>query len=123
MRFGAIGARSGCECEKKYRDDSAILRCARGSYGTCQNIDQSRRCCGQRIYCKAMKIHQLILKDFNGLACFLCFQDGGTPLFIACQGGHVSLVKELINCGANVNSCMKVSPKLVVLSEYQNSQA
>lgn len=34
--------------------------------------------------------------------------DGGTALFIACQGGYVNIVKELLNAGANVNAFMKV---------------
>lgn len=35
-------------------------------------------------------------------------QDGGTPLFVACQCGHLPVVDELIRRGANVNSAMKV---------------
>lgn len=35
-------------------------------------------------------------------------QDGGTPLFVACQGGHINMVKELIALGANVQASMKV---------------
>ncbi|GBP38784.1 Ankyrin repeat domain-containing protein 29 [Eumeta japonica] len=34
-------------------------------------------------------------------------QDGGTPLFVACQCGHLPVVHELIARGADVNSCMK----------------
>lgn len=35
--------------------------------------------------------------------------DGGTALFVACQGGHANIVKELLNAGANVNAFMKVT--------------
>lgn len=33
--------------------------------------------------------------------------DGGTALFVACQGGYTNIVKELLNAGANVNAVMK----------------
>lgn len=36
-------------------------------------------------------------------------KDGGTPLFVACQGGHENMVSELLSYGANVHACMKVS--------------
>jgi ankyrin repeat protein len=38
----------------------------------------------------------------------VCLQDGGTPLFVACQCGHMDVVEELIARGAKVNSHMKV---------------
>ncbi|ETN62064.1 hypothetical protein AND_006257 [Anopheles darlingi] len=34
--------------------------------------------------------------------------DGGTPLFVACQGGHEAMVGELLSHGANVHACMKI---------------
>lgn len=36
------------------------------------------------------------------------FQDGGTPLFVACQYGHLDVVEGLIERGANPNAHMKV---------------
>ncbi|RVE40711.1 hypothetical protein evm_014639 [Chilo suppressalis] len=33
--------------------------------------------------------------------------DGGTPLFVACQCGHLPVVEELLRRGADVNACMK----------------
>jgi len=39
---------------------------------------------------------------------FLCLQDGGTPLFVACQCGHMDVVMELIARGAKVSSHVKV---------------
>ena len=33
----------------------------------------------------------------------------GTPLYIASQNGHSSIVETLIKCGANVNAVAKVS--------------
>lgn len=35
--------------------------------------------------------------------------DGGTALFVACQGGHANIVNTLTNAGANVNALMKVN--------------
>lgn len=35
-------------------------------------------------------------------------QDGGTPLFVACQCGHLDVVEGLLDRGANVNAHMKV---------------
>lgn len=40
--------------------------------------------------------------------CYTTFQDGGTPLFVACQCGHYDIVQEFIRRGSNVNSSMKV---------------
>jgi len=39
--------------------------------------------------------------------------DGGTALFVACQGGHANIVKMLLEVGANVNAFMKVRQKSV----------
>jgi ankyrin repeat protein len=36
------------------------------------------------------------------------FQDGGTPLFVACQYGHLDVVEGLIERGASPNAHMKV---------------
>lgn len=32
----------------------------------------------------------------------------GTPLFVACQGGHIEMVRELLALGANPHVTMKV---------------
>lgn len=40
-------------------------------------------------------------------------QDGGTPLFVACQCGHLDVVEYLIAKGANVNAHMKVKIKTI----------
>lgn len=40
---------------------------------------------------------------------WLQLQDGGTPLFVACQCGHLDVVEGLIERGASPNSYMKVS--------------
>lgn len=50
-------------------------------------------------------------------------QDGGTPLFVACQCGHLPVVEELVRRGANVNSCMKVSLALRPPVVYRNDIA
>lgn len=39
---------------------------------------------------------------------WLQLQDGGTPLFVACQCGHLDVVEGLIERGANPNAYMKV---------------
>lgn len=49
---------------------------------------------------------------------FPFFQDGGTPLFVSCQCGHLDVAKELVNRGANVNAHMKASPSLVLFLFY-----
>lgn len=46
--------------------------------------------------------------SFNSLR-YIRFQDGGTPLFVACQYGHIDMVKDLIALGANVHVTMKVN--------------
>lgn len=43
----------------------------------------------------------------NKIIIFL--QDGGTPLFVASQCGHLHVVKELLCMGANVHAAMTVS--------------
>lgn len=35
--------------------------------------------------------------------------EGGTPLFVACQCNHLNVVKELVQRGANIHAKMKVS--------------
>lgn len=35
-----------------------------------------------------------------------CLQDGGTPLFVACQCNHQDVVEELLNHGADIHSQM-----------------
>lgn len=37
-------------------------------------------------------------------------------MFVACQGGHVNIVKELLNRGANVHVAMKVKVNLKIMS-------
>ena len=34
------------------------------------------------------------------------FQDGGTPLFVACQCNHLDVVQELLNRGADIHAQM-----------------
>lgn len=34
--------------------------------------------------------------------------EGGTPLFVACQCNHVNVVKELVQRSANIHAKMKV---------------
>ena len=36
----------------------------------------------------------------------VCLQDGGTPLFVACQCNHQDVVEELLNHGADIHSQM-----------------
>lgn len=48
----------------------------------------------------------------SGAQVDLASVDGGTPLFVACQGGHVSMVKELLSAGASVRTVMKVIKKM-----------
>ena len=43
----------------------------------------------------------------NLLEIFL-FQEGGTPLFVACQCNHLNVAKELVLRGAIVHATMKV---------------
>ncbi len=57
---------------------------------------------------------------YHGLSRFLImlclFQDGGTPLFVACQCNHLDVVKELVGRGANIHRTMNVSKTHSLLS-------
>ena len=45
---------------------------------------------------------------FDVLVCFY-IQDGTTPLFMACQDGHETVVKLLLDGGSDVNKATDVS--------------
>jgi len=38
----------------------------------------------------------------------LIFQDGATPLFLAAQEGHVTVIRQLLSSGAKVNQARQV---------------
>lgn len=52
--------------------------------------------------------------SFNHFACLahnhspITFQDGATPLFLASQEGHVTIVRQLLSSGAKVNQPREV---------------
>lgn len=49
----------------------------------------------------------------------ISFQDGATPLFLAAQQGHVTVVRQLISSGAKVNHPREVSECVGTLYGHQ----
>lgn len=41
-------------------------------------------------------------------------------MFVACQGGHLNMVKDLIQLGANVHASMKVIARSINFSKERN---
>ena len=54
-----------------------------------------------------------------GCSCWLS-QDGTTPLFMACQNGHETVVKLLLDGGSDVNKAMVVSKILWLLGKSES---
>nr|XP_034308574.1 uncharacterized protein LOC117683480 isoform X2 [Crassostrea gigas] len=52
-----------------------------------------------------------------------CMENGGSPLYAACQMGHNSTVQFLLNNGANINLCMKdgASPLFIACQQGHDS--
>lgn len=48
------------------------------------------------------------------------FKDGGTPLFVACQYGHLKMIHLLLQHGAKVNASMKVGNNRKHLNNNKN---
>jgi ankyrin repeat protein len=47
-----------------------------------------------------------IYNHFNTLLYLSISQDGGTPLFVACQCNHLDVVEELLERGADIHAQM-----------------
>ena len=53
---------------------------------------------------KNREVYLFTLNDIT--ACCSISQDGGTPLFVACQCNHLDVVKELLDRGADIHAQM-----------------
>lgn len=51
--------------------------------------------------------------------CWCVYQDGGTPLFVACQCNHLEVVEELVSNGADVH-CQMVDGASALFISSQN---
>jgi len=49
----------------------------------------------------------------------MCMQDGGTPLFVACQCNHVEVVEELVSNGSDIH-CQMVDGASPLFISSQN---
>ena len=77
----------------------------------CQQLNRVRPSPGSIMMCIATCVCIL-------LCCYganvLYLQDGATPLYIACQNGHLPVVERLIAAKADVNRQRKVSSNYII---------
>lgn len=75
--------------------------------------------CVSNIFCCLSDCHATFVCHSDESVCSCVNQDGGTPLFVACQCNHLEVVEELVSNGADVH-CQMVDGASPLFISSQN---